>query len=690
MEGSMWSLLRHVKEGKKLRHFIEHLVSKLISELQLQYLYHKFAEVANKHRPRSEKDPAFELGEINISKWQKMDSRSLGITQKMVPSSVYTLIKILRSKGFEAYLVGGCVRDLLLNRTPKDFDVITTADLNQIKKQFHRCVIVGQRFPICIVRIHGSVIEVSSFKTLAKHSENKEKILVSQMPRGCVKTDLNLWKNSMHRDFTINSLFFDPILRKVYDYNNGMKDLLGLKLRTLVPAHESFTEDCARILRGLRIAARLGLSFSKDVEAAIHKHALSVLTLGAFRIMMEMNYMLSYGAAESSLRLLHRFHILEILLPFQAAYISRQTTGSEQCTMMLMKLFSHMDKFVSCDQPSACCLWIGILAFHQALLNKPQHPFVVLTFGSVLYHQSWEDGLKFARKCGQPLVSFDPETTDPYKFISDDEVAKKVKYLAMRVIDSIDTLVDTDTLQNAMSIFHGSPCSGLVFISKNSAHGTAQLFHVLSHKVETYSKGRSSFEMNHQLLGKGDSSETRFALGKIIINTMGCGIDNHPAPPENMHVTPSDSSLQKLNAKSSSTKKPKIEVLGASCPKIEGPAMEKTEEISASQPPPQKLSDGRKQNAATENPIEDIAATDHAIEKPEEICVSNSLIQELIATLETIIEDEDLPSQLEGQNPKEKVNVVAEVQVDQSTAKEQSVDKKYKRKQVLPLSSLFK
>ncbi|KAK9071478.1 hypothetical protein SSX86_010047 [Deinandra increscens subsp. villosa] len=715
--------------------------SRFKTPVSSQYLYHKLVEAGSKPRIRREKESAFELGEINISKWQKMDSRSLGITGK-VPSPLYALIKILRSRGFEAYLVGGCVRDLLLNRTPKDYDVITTADLDQIKKQFHRCAIVGRRFPICLVHMKGSVFEVSSFKTLAKHSENKEKYLISKTPRGCDKSDLNLWKNSMHRDFTVNSLFFDPILHKIYDYNNGMRDLLELKLRTLVPAHESFTEDCARILRGIRIAARLGLSFSKDIESAIHRHASSMLTLSTHRIMMEMNYMLSFGAAESSLRILHRFHILEILLPFQAAYISRQTAGSGQCTMMLMKLFSHMDKFVSCDQPSTCCLWIGLLAFHQALMNKPQHPFVILTFGSVLYHQSWEDGLKFARKSGQPLVSFDPETSDPYKFISDDEVAKKVRELAMRVIDSLDILVDTDILHNTMSRFPGSPCSGLVFISRNSAHGTAQLFHVLSHKVETYNKGRNSFEMNHQLLGKGDASETRFALGKIIINTMGCGIDNHSAPPEIIHAMPSDSWLQKLKAKSSSSKrqntdtektievlstslcprmegptmeKPEeisasqsppqklskskkqnaptektIEVLGtSSCPKIEVPTMEEPEDISSSQSPPHKLSNSKKQNAPTEKPIKDIAAKDQAIKKPEEICVSKSPIQELIATMETIIENEDISSHLEGQNPKEKVNVVAEVQLDQSTAKEESVDSKCKRKQVLPLSSFF-
>ncbi|KAM0003919.1 putative polynucleotide adenylyltransferase [Helianthus debilis subsp. tardiflorus] len=667
-----------------------------------QLFYHKLVKVGNKPRPPSDKDSVSGPGKIDISKWRKMDSRSLGITRVMVPSSPYTLLKILRSRGFEAYLVGGCVRDLLLNRPPKDFDVITTADLNQIKKQFHRCIIVGRRFPICRVHIKGSVIEVSSFKTLAKDSEEKEKFLVSQMPRGCDKFDLNLWKNSMHRDFTVNSLFFDPLNYKIYDYNNGMKDILELKLRTLVPAHVSFTEDCARILRGLRIAARLGLSFSKDIESAIHKHASSILSLSTFRIMMEMDYMLSYGAAESSLRLLHRFHILKILLPVQAAYISRQTTGPKQRTMMLMKLFSHMDELVSCDQPSTCCLWIGLLAFHQALLNGPQHPFVVSTFGCVLYHQSWVDGLRFARKYCQPLVNFDPETSNPYEFFTDDEVAKKVTMLARRVINSIDVLVDIDTLHKTMSKFSGFPCRGLVFVSKNSAHSAAQLFHVLAHKVETYDKGRSSFEMNHQLLGKGDALETRFALGKIIMNTMGCtvNLDNHLVPPESVHFTPSDSCLRKANAKSSTSQKQNayteekvedIEILGTSGLKTEGPTSNsKKKKLNT------KSSNSKKKNAAIDKEIKDIAATDHSIGKPEEMRVSDSPTQELMTTPEPCLHNgnhnrnEKLPSQLEAQNANEKVNVVEEVEVDQSTTKEQSVNRKEKWKHVLPLSSLFK
>ncbi|PWA63823.1 polynucleotide adenylyltransferase family protein [Artemisia annua] len=610
--------------------FLTHIITLFSS----QCFYHKFVEVGPKPRARNNKDSI-----VEPEKWKKMDSRSLGITRTMIPSSPYTLLKILRTKGFEAYLVGGCVRDLILNRIPKDFDVITTADLHQVKKQFHRCVIIGRRFPICKVSIKGSDIEVSSFKTLAKHSEDKERFLQSQMPKGFDKSDLRLWKNSMHRDFTVNSLFFDPLNFKIYDYNNAMKDLLDLKLRTLVPAHLSFTEDCARILRGLRIAARLGLSFSKDIEAAIHKQAPSLLNLATSRIMMEVDYMLSYGAAESSLRLLQRFRILEILLPFQAAYISRQTTEYGESPMMLMKLLSYLDKIVSCDQPSACRLWIGLLAFHQALIEEPQHPYVVLTFASVLYHQSWEHGLEFARKSGQRIVNFEPETLDPSTFISVNEVARKVDDLAKKVIDSCNMLVDTDGLHQTMLKYPDFPCSGLVFIPKNSAQSAAQLFHVLIQKGKSCDEGRSSFEINHQLLGKGDTSETRFALGKIILNTLGCGIDegndNHPAS-----LTPFELNYQQ--SKSHSPKKPKlnpkssisnqnaateikiedievvvskqhVEVLDASsCLEMEDCTMEKPEEVSAPQSPTQKSNNVKKQelNTKSSNSIKQNAAAE--------------------------------------------------------------------------------
>ncbi|KAB2074932.1 hypothetical protein ES319_A07G184600v1 [Gossypium barbadense] len=369
------------------------------------------------------------LRPIDTSKWKKIQASKVGISLSMISYPSWIVLKILHKGGFEAYLVGGCVRDLLLNRTPKDFDVITTANLKQIRKKFHRAEIIGKRFPICRVHIKGSIIEVSSFETVARHDADKEKALSSLLPKICDEKDLIRWRNSRNRDFTINSLFFDPFTCNIYDYNGGMSDLKSLKLRTLIPAHLSFQEDCARILRGLRIAARLCLSFSKDTERAMYDLSASIGGLDKFRLMLEVNYMLSYGAAVQSICLLQRFNLLNILLPFQAAYISQHRATKN--SMMLMKLFFNLDKLVSCDHPADSSIWVGLLMFHLAL----------------------------------------------------------------------------------------------VFVPKITAKNTAKLFDLMVEDIRSFinGRGRMSPEINFHLLGIGDPCETRFVLGKIILETMKAG-----------------------------------------------------------------------------------------------------------------------------------------------------------------------
>ncbi|CAL8171457.1 unnamed protein product [Prunus armeniaca] len=464
------------------------------------------------------------VGCIDMSKWKKLDSRNLGIKPSMVSQPSWIVLKILQSEGFEAYLVGGCVRDLILKRIPKDFDVITTANLKQIKKQFYRAEIVGRRFPICRVHVKGSVIEVSSFETVAKHAGKKEADSPCRPP-GCDKKDFIRWRNSMHRDFTINSLFFDPFANKIYDYANGMADLRSLKLRTLGSAKLSFEEDCARILRGLRIAARLSLSISKETETAMHRLSSSILKLDKSRIMMELNYMLSYGAAEPSFCLLWRFDLLKILLPFHAAYFDQQSKNMKtaQSSTMLTKLFSSLDKVLSCDRPSESTLWVGLLAFHLALVNNPQDALVVLTFASVLYHEEWEDGVKFSRDNAEGIVNYVPEILCSSEFKSDKELAKEVSQLASFVLDSISTLTATESLIESMSRYPLFPCSGLVFVPKKMAEEVAEIFKGLVN-IKSYNKGRKSFQIDYHSLGKGYLSEVRFVIGKVILETMNSGI----------------------------------------------------------------------------------------------------------------------------------------------------------------------
>ncbi|XP_049382349.1 uncharacterized protein LOC125846786 isoform X2 [Solanum stenotomum] len=466
-----------------------------------------------------------DAGEIDFSKWRKLYSRDFGISNSLIPAYAWTVLKSLQSGGFEAYLVGGCVRDLILNKIPKDFDVITTARLPQIKRHFHRAIIVGRRFPICRVHVNGSIVEVSSFDTRAKPTGASEKLSVPKMPKKFHQKDFILWKDSMHRDFTVNSLFFDPSVNTIYDYADAIVDLKSLQLRTLVPAHLSFEEDCARILRGLRLSARLKLSFSKEIEIAMHKLSPSIMILNKSRLMMEVNYMLSYGAAEPSLSLLQRYSILEMLLPFHAAHLAQQSNKQlSESSVMLMKLFSSLDQLVTCDRPSHDSLWVALLAFHLALITDPKGAFVVLTFASVLYHGNWKEGVNFARRHSDAASIYAPEISDSQGSISDDELVERVTELAVLVQNSLDILTDKDSLQEAMSKFPGSPCSGLVFVSKNMRKVVEVLFDVLIGDVRSLKTRRNSFEIDYTLLGKGQTRETRFVLGKVILDTIAPGV----------------------------------------------------------------------------------------------------------------------------------------------------------------------
>ncbi|KAF9682094.1 hypothetical protein SADUNF_Sadunf05G0072600 [Salix dunnii] len=486
------------------------------------------------------------------SKWRKVNARYHGITRSMIPDAPWTVLKLLRvgaeerslsltmprerfslhrllclpscflvamKVGFEAYLVGGCVRDLLLNKAPKDFDVITTANLQQIKKKFHRAKIVGRRFPICIVLVKGSVIEVSSFETSAQQCREKEKALLSQMRGSCDEKDFLLWKNSMQRDFTVNSLFFDPFMNRIYDYANGMEDLRSLKLKTLIPAQLSFQEDCARILRGIRIAGRLGLSISKDTETAICILQSSVKSLNKDRIKMELNYMMSYGAAESTILLLQRFQLLKIFLPFHAAYLHDQADEvSARSSTMLMKLFYSLDKMVSSDRPCDCSLWVGLLAFHQALVLNPQNAFVIWAFASMLYCGTWQEGVKFARENAKVEGRFVPEISGFSEIKSDEKLAEEVSQLASLAQDAVDAFTDEISLSESLNRYLDPPFDVFVFVSKKIGEHVARLFHMQSCEYR-----REIFKIDYDLLVKGDLDETRFVMGKVILKTLSGG-----------------------------------------------------------------------------------------------------------------------------------------------------------------------
>ncbi|XP_031261529.1 uncharacterized protein LOC116119726 [Pistacia vera] len=174
----------------------------------------------------------------------------------------------------------------------------------------------------------------------------------------------------------------------------------------------------------------------------------------------------------------------------------------------MTKMLSNLDKLVSCDRPADCILWVGLLAFHQALISNPQDAFEIWVFASVLYNGKWEEGVKFASEHAKDQGNFALEISGFSEIESDEELAAKVTELASLVRDCVNGLTFNDT--------H----SYMAFVSKKIGEGVGQIFDVLANSFESYDKGRKSFMIDYHLLGKGYIPETRFVLGKIILKTI--------------------------------------------------------------------------------------------------------------------------------------------------------------------------
>lgn len=266
------------------------------------------AERANESQPVQEDDDAVEAAPVEVEPAAEQE-----IPLNKIDRNALSVVKRLRSKGFEAYLTGGCVRDLLLGRSPKDFDVATSAKPEEVKKLFRNCRLVGRRFLLAHVCFPGrKVIETSTFR-------RNPLDVAEDLPEDLLVKDDNVYGNveedAIRRDLTINGLFYDPIAGKVIDYVEGRKDLEAKLIRTIGDPNVRFREDPVRMIRAIKFATRLGFSFEADTEAAIRSHSAEIIRCAASRLQEEMLRLLTSGHAHDSYKLCHDLGLLEGLMP---------------------------------------------------------------------------------------------------------------------------------------------------------------------------------------------------------------------------------------------------------------------------------------------------------------------------------------------------------------------------------------
>ncbi len=232
----------------------------------------------------------------------------------------------LRAYGHQAYLVGGCVRDLLLGLKPKDFDVATSAHPGEIRAIFRNCRLIGRRFRLAHVYFRGGkVIETATFRANPNEAPAGESaeaptadlLITADNVFGTAEQD------ARRRDFTVNGLFYDVILGRVLDYVGGREDLEKRQIRTIGDPDVRFQEDPVRILRAVRFAAKAGLEIEAGTWAAMMRHKEEIARCAPPRVLEEIFKLLRSGHARRCIELLHELRGLEVLLPPLAAFLKQ-------------------------------------------------------------------------------------------------------------------------------------------------------------------------------------------------------------------------------------------------------------------------------------------------------------------------------------------------------------------------------
>ena len=267
-----------------------------------------FAVPRNAHVMSLEPFEASTMDSVVIPREQHSVSRSL------IDENSLKVLYRLRRHGYRAYLVGGSVRDLLLGRQPKDFDVGTDATPDQVRKLFRNCRLVGRRFRLAHIMFgRDSLIEVATFRRKPEQNE------IPTLEEGGLHFAENVFgsprEDAFRRDFTINALFYDIDDFSIVDYMGGLQDLRDGVIRVIGDPDERFAEDPVRMLRALEFAARLGFELEPSVPPAIERCAEQIAAAAPARIREELMELFRHKVAGQVLQKADKIGLLEFLVP---------------------------------------------------------------------------------------------------------------------------------------------------------------------------------------------------------------------------------------------------------------------------------------------------------------------------------------------------------------------------------------
>jgi poly(A) polymerase len=298
-----------------------------------------------------------------------------GLARERVSPAAAKVCTVLREAGYSSYVVGGAVRDLLLGITPKDFDIATDARPEQVRPLFRRAIIIGRRFRLVHVMLGPETVEVSTFRSADADPAEKDE-------HGRVLRD-NVFgtqeEDARRRDFSVNALYYDPATEEVVDFHGGLADLKKRVMRVIGDPATRYREDPIRMLRAVRLAAKLGLTIDRDSREPISEMAPLMERVPPARLFDEMLKLLLSGHASACLRQLREVGLHKGVLPLLDV-ILEQPLGERFVTLAL----AQTDERVLGGRPVspaflfAALLWHEVLAASKARQARGERPIQAL------------------------------------------------------------------------------------------------------------------------------------------------------------------------------------------------------------------------------------------------------------------------------------------------------------------------
>ena len=295
------------------------------------------------------------------------------ISRKMIDEEALKVLYRLHRHGYLAYLVGGSVRDLLLGKVPKDFDVATNAHPNEINSLFRNSRIIGRRFRLVHIFFKGGkIVEVSTFRSRSEFEEveTEEGEIIRKDSFGTPEED------ALRRDITINGLFYNIADFSIIDYVGGMADLERRIVRAIGDPGERFQQDPVRMIRVIRHSARTGFPIDDPTYQAILRHRDEIRKCSASRIRDEFLRDLKEGVAQASLQLMLETGLILSLFPeFQRAFGDR-SFSRERNKQFFLSLFGLVDQLVKRDGPFPEAVLFALFLFPLIEAITPDHLFL--------------------------------------------------------------------------------------------------------------------------------------------------------------------------------------------------------------------------------------------------------------------------------------------------------------------------